>query len=85
MSLGNGEDYVGSCINVASRLQKLPGLTFAVAQKGIDLDEVKEHAFWKEITVRQVALRGIGEDELIYAHGSEIATLKARDRKFYRE
>ena len=28
-SVGDGNDYVGSCINMASRMQKLPGIGFA--------------------------------------------------------
>ena len=28
ISIGGGRDYVGSCINIASRLQKLSDLTF---------------------------------------------------------
>jgi len=37
-SVGNGEDYVGPCINFASRLQKLPGITFAFSNRGIDIE-----------------------------------------------
>jgi|ERR1043166_4425214 class 3 adenylate cyclase len=29
-SVGAGQDYVGSCINMAARLQKLPGITFVL-------------------------------------------------------
>src|SRR4051812_18357516 len=37
-SVGNGNDYVGSCINMATRLQKMPGVTFSFNRRGIDLD-----------------------------------------------
>lgn len=37
-SIGNGEDFVGPCINLASRLQKLSSLTFAFSRKGFDYE-----------------------------------------------
>jgi class 3 adenylate cyclase len=85
MSVGDAGDYVGSCINIAARLQKLPGLTFAVSARGIDLEPAKVKPFWKDLVTRRVELRGIGGDELIYAHESELAKLRPRDRRFYAE
>src|SRR5688500_12976227 len=38
-SVGNGQDYVGSCINMTARLQKLPGLTFAFNRRGFNLED----------------------------------------------
>lgn len=66
---GNGQDYVGTCINLASRLQKLPGITFAfsndgiLSDKGIPLEpfDIGEQRFME----KRVDVRGIGENELI--------------------
>jgi class 3 adenylate cyclase len=35
-SVGNGNDFVGPCINLSSRLQKLYSLSFAFSRNGID-------------------------------------------------
>ncbi|MBO0934836.1 hypothetical protein [Fibrella aquatilis] len=35
-SVGNGQDFVGPCINMASRLQKIESLSFCFARRGID-------------------------------------------------
>lgn len=37
ISVGNGEDFVGPCINVAARLQKLGPFTFAFSRRGFNL------------------------------------------------
>ncbi|MDX6769899.1 MAG: hypothetical protein SF051_10225 [Elusimicrobiota bacterium] len=56
-SVGDGNDYVGSCINMAARLQKIPGTTFAVNRRGFDLEQMKpEHAFRKKIVIVQCPL-----------------------------
>ncbi len=34
-SVGNGQDFVGPCINVAARLQKLSNLSFALREKAL--------------------------------------------------
>ena len=36
ISVGDGNDYVGSCINIAARLQKLGQLSFAISRRGFD-------------------------------------------------
>src|SRR4029077_11901818 len=36
--VGDGEDYVGSCINMAARLQRLQGISFAFNRRGFDLE-----------------------------------------------
>ena len=38
-SVGNGQDYVDPCINIASRLQQLSHLTFCFPQRGFDVKE----------------------------------------------
>ena len=38
-SIGNKNDFVGTCINMAARLQKLPGTTFAFNTRGFEVDD----------------------------------------------
>jgi class 3 adenylate cyclase len=84
VSVGEFGDYVGSCINIAARLQRLHGLGFAISRTGLDLSGVPGHQLWKSLSLKRVALRGIGDDQLVYVVDSELQSLRARDRKLFR-
>jgi len=85
ISVGDGDDYVGSCINIAARLQKLSQLTFAVSRRGIDLALTPaSKEVWQDFTLRQVSLRGIGEGELVYVNKAEFRRLPSVERKLFR-
>ena len=85
-SVGDGNDFVGSCINMAARLQKLPGVTFAFNRRGFDLEDAKVDGFFKTSTlVRKVVIRGIGENELVAIMQHEFGAMSAVDKAFYRE
>lgn len=85
-SVGDDSDYVGSCINMAARIQKLPGLVFAFNRRGVDLDEEDASEFFKtRIKVQKVAIRGIGENELICVRLKDLESMNPADRKLYRE
>lgn len=84
-SVGNGEDYVGSCINMAARLQKLSNLTFAFARRGFDPEaawDEKELAQW---TLKKVPIRGIGDSELIYLRTKEFEALSEQEQGLFGE
>ena len=82
VSVGSGDDFVGSCLNLASRLQKLSTLSFAVSRRGIDLrPESKLECF----VLKKVELRGIGEHELVYVLESEFARLPEDEKMLFRE
>jgi len=82
-SVGNndGQDFVGTCINKASRLQNLPGITFAFSNVGITGEAFKsdEERFIK----KHVDVRGIGEDELISILKNEYDNLDREQKKTY--
>ena len=82
-SVGNGNDFVGPCINLSARLQKLNNLTFAFTRQGIDPSkmaaEVKTH-----FIVKKVNIRGIG-DELICILKSEYLKLAKEDKDKFME
>ena len=85
-SVGNGNDYVGSCINMAARLQKLPGTTFAFNRRGIFVDDPAAVDFFKmHITVKKVSVRGIGENELVCVLKTEFDSMGPDDKKYYRD
>jgi class 3 adenylate cyclase len=85
-SVGNGNDFVGSCINMAARLQKLPGLTFAFNRRGFDLESAEVSSFFKQgIVVKRVTVRGIGDDELVGVLINEFESLDALDKDQFRD
>jgi class 3 adenylate cyclase len=85
ISIGNGNDYVGSCINLASRLQKLSKLTIAISRRGFDMSLIPPDAMNpKEFVLKKVELRGIGDEELVYIRQREFRQLPPSERKLFR-
>lgn len=84
-TVGNGEDYVGSCINIASRLQKLSSLQFCFLKKGIDYEDgmVKETAC--NYAVKSVKIRGVGRNELVVIRIPDFEKLGKRDRAIFKD
>jgi class 3 adenylate cyclase len=82
ISIGGGADYVGSCINVASRLQKLGNLSFAISRRGFDLSEAPggEGSLRSYLTLKQTAIRSIGQQELVYVRTDEFDALGASEK-----
>ena len=83
MTVGGGEDFVGSCLNIASRLQKLSSLSFAVSRRGIDLR--LRSGLSKQFVLKQVELRGIGKEELVWVMESEFKLLSAKEQRLFKE
>ena len=81
-SVGNGEDYVAPCINVASRLQKLSLLSFCVSRRGFDFTQNK--SILKQYTVKSVSLPGIGENELVWVRKKEFDGLPEKEKELFR-
>jgi class 3 adenylate cyclase len=84
-SVGNGEDYVGPCINVASRLQKLSNLGFCCSKRGLDLDEGMNKVTAEKYMVKSVSIRGLGEDELVIVRKAEFERLSKRDKAVFKD
>lgn len=83
-SVGNGEDYVGPCINIASRLQKLSRLTFSVSRRGFDFDKYMHKDHRLNYVVKSVSLPGIGENELVWILKQEFDGLPENEKKLFR-
>lgn len=81
-SVGNGEDYVGPCVNIASRLQKLSLLTFCVCRKGFDFEKENE-SLAQIYVVKTISLRGIGEDELVWVRKKEFDGLPEKEKELF--
>jgi len=84
-SVGNGEDYVGPCINLASRLQKLNLLTFCVSRRGFDFEKYMHKNEIPIYVLKSVSLPGIGENELVWVLKEEFDKLSPKEKALFRE
>ena len=82
--IGNGSDFVGPCINIASRLQKFYGLSFVFSARGIDSNGFSDDYNGK-FSKKRSAIRGIGENELVYVLKDELETLDQKDKNHLKE
>ena len=83
-SVGNGEDYVGPCINIAARLQKLSSLTFCFSRRGFDIEKHMPEETAANYLLKSVSLRGIGEDELVWVRKEEFDNLADEEKALFR-
>jgi hypothetical protein len=84
ISIGNGEDYVGPCINISSRLQKIHSLTFAFSRRGIDINDAMSQERQKDYILKKINIRGIG-DEIIYVGKKEFELLSPEEQSLFEE
>uniref|UniRef100_UPI0025D92A34 hypothetical protein n=1 Tax=uncultured Flavobacterium sp. TaxID=165435 RepID=UPI0025D92A34 len=77
-SVGNGNDYVGPCINVSARLQKLSSLSFCFSRRGLN-PEVNQY-FKEDFIVKKTNIRGIGSDELVCLLKDEYNSLTKEEK-----
>lgn len=80
IAIGDGRDFVGACINVASRLQKLGNLSFAFSKRGFDLEKQFKESWKNTFILVQAKVRGIGEKDRVYVLRSEYEHL-SKDQK----
>ena len=84
-SVGNQQDYVGACINIASRLQKLSRLTFCVSRRGFDFDKYIQGEERLRFIGKSVPIRGIEHHELVWVLRQEFDALPDESKKLFRE
>lgn len=75
-SVGNGNDFVGPSINIASRLQKTENYTFAVSKRGFELE--KNKYLERDFKIIKIDIAGIGKNELIYVLKNEFDKLNIK-------
>lgn len=78
-SVGDGNDFVGPCINMSARLQKLHSLSFCFSRRGINPNNMSDK-YQKIFTVKKVDIRGIGGEELVCIIKSEYDNLNDIDK-----
>jgi class 3 adenylate cyclase len=83
-SIGGGRDYVGHCINNASRLSHLDGLTFGFPQRGFQVREDMPAAYARLFIPKYVSIKGVGDSEMIWVAKEEFDRLPEEKKKQYR-
>lgn len=83
-SIANGKDYVGMCINIASRLQKLAedSFSFGFSRKG--MEQTKGSDWYEDFRLIKFKIRGMARPELIYVLKREFVRLSREDQRKYR-
>ena len=84
-SVGNGRDYVGHCINTASRLQKLSLLTFCFPRRGFDVQRYMRGNLREKVAEKRIAIRGIWESDLVWVVKQEFDNLPDREKALFGE
>ncbi|OGO41208.1 MAG: hypothetical protein A2137_03920 [Chloroflexi bacterium RBG_16_58_8] len=82
-TIGDGKDYVGHCINTASRLSHVGALSFCFPHRGF---QVQEHMPAQYLSVFQpihISIRGIGESELVWVVKDEYTKLAEKNREMF--
>ncbi len=82
-SVGNGNDFVGPCINMSARLQKLSSLSFCFSRRGLN-PEVNNYIN-KNVATVKTDIRGIGSDELVCVMKDEYYALSKLDKEKFLE
>lgn len=89
-SVGNGNDFVGPCINMSARLQKLNSLTFAFSRRGLNPEvedssnlspEMESRSYSQLFVTKKSDIRGIGSEELVCILKSEFEKLSKEDKE----
>ena len=83
-TVGNGNDFVGHCINNASRLSHLNHLSFAFPHRGFPVREFVPEDYLKLFTLKHVPVRGVGDDELVWVVRREFEALPEEEKAKYR-
>ncbi len=76
-TVGNGHDFVGHCLNAASRLSNLHGLSFAFPNRGFPVRNYLLDEYLRVFVPKYVAVRGVGDNELVWVVRREFEALPA--------
>jgi class 3 adenylate cyclase len=81
-SIGGGKDYVGHCINHASRLSHL-GLSFCFPHHGFQVQEYLPARYLPLFIPKLVSIRGVGDAELVWVVRNEFEHLAPEDKAIF--
>ncbi len=84
-SVGNRQDYVGPCINIASKLQKMSHLTYCFHRRGFNIDKYMHKDVRLQFIEKRANITGVGDNELIWILKEEFEKLTQEEKKLFRE
>jgi hypothetical protein len=82
-SIGNDKEYVGHCINNASRLSRLGSLSFCFPHRGFQVREHMPPEYRQIFVPKSVSIRGVGENELVWVVRDEYNNLSLKNREMF--
>ena len=83
-SVGGGHDYIGHCINNASRLGGLNPLTFCFPHRGFAIREYLQPEYAQLFVPKYLSVRGVGDNELVWVVKEEFDNLPEKNRAMFR-
>jgi hypothetical protein len=83
-TVGNGRDFVGHCINSASRLSHLGPLSFCFPHRGFPIRDYMSAEYARLFVPKYLSVRGIGENEIVWVVRSEFDRLPERNKALFR-
>jgi len=84
-SVGNRKDYVGPCINLASKLQKQSNIRFCCSSTGIDLERGMTKSAKRHYTTKIVQIWGIGRPEIVIIRKKDFKELLEKEKRAFKE
>lgn len=85
VAIGGGRDFVGSCLNMASRLQKVSQLSFVFARKGFTPEECFSATWKDQFAPKRFHVRGLEQEELIVVARGEFDQLPDAEKQLFQE
>ncbi len=83
-SVGSDREYVGHCINNASRLSRLGALSFCFPHSGFCVTEYMPEEYREFFVPKLVSIRGVGENEMVWVARDEFERLAPKYREMFR-
>jgi hypothetical protein len=81
MRINSINDYIGSCINMAARLQKHFTLTFVVRERGTTINQCFNKKVKKHFVVKSAAVKGYRDREKVIVVKNEFKLLTKKQQK----
>jgi class 3 adenylate cyclase len=85
VSLGGGTDYVGSCLNLASRLANERNLSLVIAQKDINLEKNMHRGKPDDFVKKKTKIDGIAKEEYVYLLKKEFDALPKKEKRKFKD
>jgi class 3 adenylate cyclase len=85
VSFGGGEDYVGPCLNLASRLAKERKLSLVIAHQGTNLRKNMHRVNPEDFVQKYMKIDGIEKEEHVYLLKKEFDALPEKEKRKFKD